>query len=90
MAGPRRGAQSSDAGDFVTTLCDPALAHGSKSRPDRPLPDYDGPSSGQSGSTRSEPICSSLWWNSISKMPVMVAGNETSIASPAGTSFSMS
>ena len=90
MAGPRRGAQSSDARDFVTTLCDPPLAHESKWRLNSPLPDYYGASSLQSGSTRSEPICSSLWWNSISKMPVMVAGNETLIVSPAGTSSSMS
>lgn len=90
MTGARRGAQSSDARDFVTTLCDPPLAHESKWHLKGPLPDYYGSSSGQSGSTRRAPICSSLWWNSISKMPVIVAGNETLIVSPAGTSSSMS
>ena len=89
MTGPRRGAQSSDARDFVTTLCDPPLAHESKWRLNSPLPDYYGASSLQSGSTRSEPICSSLWWNSISKMPVIVAGKEMRVGS-GPISFSMS
>jgi hypothetical protein len=88
MSDARWGAQSSDAGDFVTTLCDPALAHAPKWRLNRPGVDYYGASvPGQSGSTRSCAICSPASSSSTSKIPVIEAGKEKLTVSPGAMSF---
>jgi hypothetical protein len=84
---PSEGAQSSDESDFVTTLCDPALAHGPKWELKSRVADYYEASGYQSGSTRSWAICWPAFSSSISKMPVIVAGNENVIVLPGSTSF---
>ena len=81
---PSEGAQSSDESDFVTTLCDPALAHGPMNLK---LPaDYYALSSSVGIDAQLGDLLARSS-SSISKMPVIVAGNENVIVWPGSTSF---